>query len=160
MWDWPSKAGLNIFLLKWREKEVKSLSRVRLFATPWTTCSLPCSSVHGTFQAIVLEWVAISLSSGSSRPRDWTRVSRIVDRRLTVWATREVQLLNNDWYYYHVWDCQQKPYKFPCQSVHICYILSLVNFSLSIATQPLPLSPLVFTKHYFIRGLPCNMHFI
>ena len=32
-------------------------------------CSLPGSSVHGSFQAIVLEWVAISFSSGSSQPR-------------------------------------------------------------------------------------------
>ena len=33
-------------------------------------CSLPGSSVHGIFQAIVLEWVAISFSRGSSQPRD------------------------------------------------------------------------------------------
>ena len=51
--------------------------------------SLPGSSVHGLFQAIVLEWIAISFSRGSSQPRDRTRVSRIVDRRFTVWATRE-----------------------------------------------------------------------
>ena len=37
-------------------------------------CSLPGSSVHGIFQARVLEWVAISFSRGSSWPRDWTRV--------------------------------------------------------------------------------------
>ena len=55
-------------------------------------CSLPGSSVHGIFQAIVLEWTAISFSRGSSQPRDWTRVSHIVDRRFTVWATREVHL--------------------------------------------------------------------
>ena len=42
------------------------------------------SSVHGLFQAIVLEWIAISFASGSSRPRDRTLVSRIVDRRFTV----------------------------------------------------------------------------
>ena len=53
-------------------------------------CSLPCSSVHEIFQARVLEWVAISFSRGSSQPRDRTRVSRIVDRHFTVWATREV----------------------------------------------------------------------
>ena len=29
-------------------------------------CSLPSSSVHGIFQAIVLEWIAISFSKGSS----------------------------------------------------------------------------------------------
>ena len=53
-------------------------------------CSLPSSSVHGIFQSIVLEWIAISFSRGSSRPRDRTRVFRIVDRRFTAWATREV----------------------------------------------------------------------
>ena len=55
-------------------------------------CSLPSSSVHGIFQAIVLEWIAISFSRGSSRPRDQTRVFHIVDRRFTLWATREVLL--------------------------------------------------------------------
>ena len=53
-------------------------------------CSLPSSSVHGIFQAIVLECIAISVSRGSSQPRDWTRVSHIVDRRFTVWATRHI----------------------------------------------------------------------
>ena len=53
-------------------------------------CSLPGSSVHGIFQARVLEWIAISFSRGSSRPRVWTQVSGIEDRRFTVWATREV----------------------------------------------------------------------
>ena len=51
--------------------------------------SLPGSSVHRIFQAIVLEWIAISFSRGSSQPRDQTRVSHIVDRRFTIWATRE-----------------------------------------------------------------------
>ena len=43
--------------------------------------SLPGFSVHGIFQARVLEWGAISFSRGSSRPRDWTQVSCIVGRR-------------------------------------------------------------------------------
>ena len=68
--------------------KVKLLSRVRL-CDP-IDCSLPGSSVHGIFRAIVLEWIAISFSRGSSQPRDWTRVSRIVDRHFTIWATREV----------------------------------------------------------------------
>ena len=50
-------------------------------------CSLPGSSVHGIFQAIVLEWVAISFARESSRPTDWTRFSRIVDRCFTIWAS-------------------------------------------------------------------------
>ena len=53
-------------------------------------CNLPGSSVHGIFQARVLEWVAISFSRGYSWPWDQTRVPRVIDRRFTVWATREV----------------------------------------------------------------------
>ena len=51
--------------------------------------SLPGSSVHGIFQARVLEWVAISFSRGSSQLRDWTQVSHIAGRGFTVWATTE-----------------------------------------------------------------------
>ena len=40
-------------------------------------CSLPGSSVHGIFQARVLESVAISFSRGSSQPRDRTCISCI-----------------------------------------------------------------------------------
>ena len=40
-------------------------------------CSQPVSSVHGISRAIILEWVAISFSRGSSQPRDWIRVSCI-----------------------------------------------------------------------------------
>ena len=34
----------------------------------------PGVSVHGIFQARILEWVALSFSRRSSRPRDWTLV--------------------------------------------------------------------------------------
>ena len=43
-------------------------------------CSPPGSSVHGILQARILEWVAISFSRGSSRPRDRTQVSCIAGR--------------------------------------------------------------------------------
>ena len=43
---------------------------------------LPGPSVHGIFQARILNWVAISFSSRSSWPRDWTWVSCIVGRWL------------------------------------------------------------------------------
>ena len=52
-------------------------------------CSLPGSTLHGILQARVLEWVAISFSRGSSRPRDRTWVSHIPGRRFNLWATRE-----------------------------------------------------------------------
>ena len=50
------------------------LSRVWLFCNPMD-CSLPGCSVHGILQARILEWVAISLSRGSSQPTDWTPAS-------------------------------------------------------------------------------------
>ena len=54
-------------------------------------CSPPSSSVHGIFQARILEWVTISFSRRSSRHRDWTQVSCIIGRHFTIWATREVK---------------------------------------------------------------------
>ena len=45
--------------------------------------SLPGSSVHGILQAIILEWVAISFSRGSSPPRNRTWVSYIAGRFFT-----------------------------------------------------------------------------
>ena len=42
-----------------------------------TDYSSPVFSVHGIFQARILEWVAISSSRGSSWPRDWTHISGI-----------------------------------------------------------------------------------
>ena len=75
---------------------MKSLNRVQLFETPWTVAYY-CSSVHGIFQARVLEWVAISFSRGSSWPRDRTQVSRTVGRRFTVWATRDVSGMPMYW---------------------------------------------------------------
>ena len=57
-------------------------------------CSPPGSSVHGIFQARVLEWGAISFSSVSSQPRDQTWVFRIAGRRFMVWATPDKFILN------------------------------------------------------------------
>ena len=47
-------------------------------------CSPPGSSAHGILQVRILEWVAISFSGGSSRPRDNTRVSCLAGRFSTV----------------------------------------------------------------------------
>ena len=57
-------------------------------------CSQPDSSVHGLLQARILEWVAISFSRGSSRPRDQTWVSCTAGRFFTVWVTREYLTLS------------------------------------------------------------------
>ena len=42
-----------------------------------TDCSPPGSSVHGTFQPRIQEWIAIPLSRGSSQPRDQIHMSCI-----------------------------------------------------------------------------------
>ena len=55
-------------------------------------CSLPGFSIHGILQARILEWVTISFSRGSSKPRDWTQVSRIGGRRFNLWTTREYNI--------------------------------------------------------------------
>ena len=51
-------------------------------------CNLLGFSVHGLLQARILEWIGISFSRGSSRPRDRTWVSHIGGRRFNLWATR------------------------------------------------------------------------
>ena len=52
-------------------------------------CSLPGSSVHGILQARILEWVVISISRGSSRPRGPTQASCTEGRFFIIQATRE-----------------------------------------------------------------------
>ena len=69
------------FFFNLSEVEVKcySLSRVLTLCNPMDY-SPPGSSVHGILQERILGWVAISLSRGSSRPRDRTWVSSIAGR--------------------------------------------------------------------------------
>ena len=66
----------------WQKVKVKSFSCLTL-CDPMD-CSLSGSSIHGIFQARVLEWIAISFSRGSSLPRNQTWVSLIADRRFTI----------------------------------------------------------------------------
>ena len=75
-----------------RKKEKESeVSQSCLTLCDPMDCSLPGSSVHEIFQARILEWVAISFSRGSSRPRDQTWVSHIAGRFFTIWAVREAK---------------------------------------------------------------------
>ena len=79
--DWSCVSYISWVVLKWSEScSVMSNSLLLV------DCSLSGSSVHGI---IILQWVAISFSRGSSQPRDRTPVSCIVGRFFTVWATRE-----------------------------------------------------------------------
>ena len=63
------------------KKDLKPLCVLNCFSSvqlcDLTDCSPPGSSVHGILQARILEWVAISFSRGSSRPRDQTHASYV-----------------------------------------------------------------------------------
>ena len=70
----PDRIDTHLFLIKIMElfhilffklifigrSEMKSPSRVRLFATPWTVAHQAPPPVHGIFQVRLLEWVAVS----------------------------------------------------------------------------------------------------
>ena len=66
-------------MVKW-----KLLSRVQLFATPWT-------GVHGILQARLLEWVDFLFSRGYSQSKDQSQVSHMAGKFFSSWATREAQ---------------------------------------------------------------------
>ena len=57
-------------------------------------CSPPGASIHGILPARILEWVVVSFSRGSSRPRDQIHVSGIGLWVLYHWATRENKTSN------------------------------------------------------------------
>ena len=69
---------------KLSSRQWKLLSRVQLFAIPWTI-----QSIHGILQTSILEWVAFPFSRGSSQPRNRTQVSHIAGGFFTSWARRE-----------------------------------------------------------------------
>ena len=60
-----------------RLKQLSTVTKSCLTLCSPTVCSLLGSSVHGTLQARILDWVAISFSRGSSLPRDPTQISCI-----------------------------------------------------------------------------------
>ena len=103
-------------------------------------CSLPGSSVHGTPQARIQEWVAISFSRGSSQSRDRTHISCVscIGRRMLchwdTWEARHLEAsvvyLDND-----VWRTPHIPI--------LCLIKDYLNH----------LSPLIMrTKHWLPRA--------
>ena len=103
-------------------------------------CSLPGFSIHGIFQARILEWVAISFSRGSSRPRNQTRVSCIAGRRFTLWASgKPLYVALTYWFLFtrrglrhrtslHMLTCTHIPFLVKC------FRLDLVFYSVALLT--------------------------
>ena len=54
-------------------------------------CSLWGSSIHGIFQARVLDWVAVFFSRGSHRPRNEPGSPALQADDFTLWATGKLQ---------------------------------------------------------------------
>ena len=99
LWTSPTSSRFQVFvpavlfcflITGWSKAKQSEVSQLCPTLCDPMDCSLPCSSIHGIFQARVLEWVAISFSRGSSLPRDWTLVFHTVGKCFTFWATREV----------------------------------------------------------------------
>ena len=66
----------------WGCKESGTTEQLHFLSMPYSSmhCSLPGSFVREISQARILEWVAISFSRESSRPRDQTSISFIAGR--------------------------------------------------------------------------------
>ena len=93
---------LNLFIFNWRDNCFAILCwflprvRAKLFQSypalcNSMDCSPPSSSVHELLQARILEWVAMSSSRGSSRPRDQTCISHV--SCIGKWVFYHLQLL-------------------------------------------------------------------
>ena len=100
------------------------LSHVQLFTTPWI-CSLLGSSVHRIFQAGILEWVAISFSRGSSRPRDRTCIPCIscIGRRILYHCATWEPIFSITFHFYLItkfWMTQKKKSLMYIENRHSC----------------------------------------
>ena len=73
----------HTFIHMYEEKENEVIQSCPTFCDPMD-CSPPGSSIHGIFQARILEWVAISFSRGSFWSRDLTWVFHISGRLFTI----------------------------------------------------------------------------
>ena len=108
-------------------------------ATPWIV-GLPGFSIHGIFQARVLEWAAIFFSRGSSRRRNRTLVSCIAGRCFAFWANC-ARTQHNMWVVSYVWLCDAMdcsppgsscPWDFPGKNTGVgcCFLLQGIFLTL------------------------------
>ena len=100
MAKWKEERSKTALIHRWHDSTLENHKWNEVAQLCPTLCnpmdwSLPGSSIHGISRQEYWEWVAISFSRRSSQPRDWTRVSHIVGRCFTVWATREVLIENH-----------------------------------------------------------------
>ena len=90
--EWVAISFSNAW--EWKVK-VKSLSRVRLFATPWTAAYQAPLSMGLIFQARVLEWGAIAFSVNGSK--------QIIIDEVQAWVDRMRESVPCEWNYATQW---------------------------------------------------------
>ena len=132
---WCIAKWFNLYIYKWKEKSesgshsVQSLSHSVTQSYPTLcdplVCNLPGYSIHGIFQARILEWVAIAFIRGSSQPRVWTWVSCIACRFFTIWVTREAHICIFFFIFFHYSLLQHIEYSFLCYTVGPCCLFTL-----------------------------------
>ena len=69
-WDSPGKNTCHFLLQGMKVKSESEVAQSCLTLSDPMDCSLPGSSIHGIFQARVLEWGAIALSGERERERE------------------------------------------------------------------------------------------
>ena len=90
--------------------------RARVHAQPCATlgdpvdCSPPSSSVHGSLQAKMLGWIAISFSRGSSWPKDQSHISYISCIAGRFFAAGRALLLIVKWFFNNKFSSFTKSY--------------------------------------------------
>ena len=80
-------SSLHLWLFSLEKKSEMLVLQSCLALCDCMDCSTTGPSVHGIFQARILEWVDILFSRRSSRHMDLTQVSCIVGGFFTIWAT-------------------------------------------------------------------------
>ena len=118
-------------------------------------CSLPGSSLHGRSQAR-MEGVAFSLCRGSSRPKDWIRVSYICRWMLYHWASREAltkEYLVIIYIYIHVCVCVCVHKHLKCNELIMQYTHLYSNSSLFLCHE-LTKTINIFRTLYLLCLLP------
>ena len=115
---------------------------------PWDP---PGSSVHGSLQARILEWVAMPSFRGSSQPRDQTQVSPIASGFFTISATREVQLSTLKCLTF----CFQRVYRIPKQLTRQHLIFVFTNLFTNYFRGKIP-RKLSFHKNKFLNNFFSN----
>ena len=94
-WDSPGKntrVGCHFLLQCMKVKSESEVAQSCPTHSVPMDCSLTCSSLHGIFQARVLEWDAIAFSV-SSRPGIKLTPPALEEQTLNHWTIREVPVL-------------------------------------------------------------------